>query len=116
METVTVVVCVGAGLNLALWGMIWRKLAMWTEHHRKGNERAYVRVDALARRYGASQDEMMVRVFRTGLLVTEREAGEERERGETDEGGGSGPASGPKAQQRREAPEPESNAREEGAS
>jgi hypothetical protein len=46
------------------------------------------RVDALARLYGATRDEMFARLFRTGLLVTEKQARQARGRGEG-EGGGS---------------------------
>ena len=44
------------------------------------------RVDALARLYGATRDEMIARLFQTGLLVTERQAREARELGESDGG------------------------------
>ena len=50
------------------------------------DEDELARVDALARLYGASRDEMIARLFRTGLLVTERQAREARERGERDGG------------------------------
>ncbi len=46
------------------------------------------RVDALALLYGATRDEMVARLFRTGLLVTEKQARQARERGER-EGGAS---------------------------
>ena len=44
-------------------------------------------MDALARLYGATRDEMIARLFRTGLLVTEHQAREARERDEKKKGG-----------------------------
>jgi hypothetical protein len=44
------------------------------------------RVDALARLHGATRDEMIARLLCTGLLVTERQARETRERGPKDGG------------------------------
>jgi hypothetical protein len=42
------------------------------------------RVDELALLYGATRDEMIARLFRTGLLATEKQARQARERGETE--------------------------------
>jgi hypothetical protein len=39
-------------------------------------EQDLARVDALARAYGVTRDEMIARLLRTGLLVTERQARE----------------------------------------